>query len=176
MPCTLTLPGAPVINGLRLGMIPDEVVALFPGSKEDAEVRTALARPPSPFGVSGFLIRADKYEPKEKFAGLTQITFTLLDGRVSSINVGYSGPEYSHVDKFVEKFVEGKSLPAVDQWEAYVGMDNTLKMLKCKEFEVSVFIGGTGGNLNYVSVKDLVAEKTLKDRRAKARAQATPTP
>lgn len=173
-PCSLVMDQAPVINGLRLGMTPDQVLALFPGSKEDEEVRSALAKPPSPFGVSGLLIRPDKFGSKEKFAGVTQITFTLLDGRVSSINVGYNGPEYSHVDKFVAKFTEGTILPMPDAWEAYVGMDTQMKTLTCKDFEIRIFAGGKGGNLNYVLMKDLVADKTLKDRRAKAREKATP--
>src|SRR6267378_5453056 len=92
--CQLTLAGAPDIKGLRLGMTSEEVLALFPGSKEDAEVRTSLSRPPSQFGVSSFLIRPEKYESKDKFAGVNQITFTLLDGRVSNFSVGYNGPEY----------------------------------------------------------------------------------
>jgi hypothetical protein len=175
-PCTLTLAGAPDINGIRLGMTPDEVLALFPGSKDDAEVRADVSKPPGQFGVSSFLIRPEKYESKDKFAGISQITFTLLDGRVSSFYVGYNGPEYSHVDKFVAKFVEGTNLPAADQWEAYVGLDNSLKILKCTEVEIRVFAGGKGGNLNYVLMKDLLAEKKLKDRRAKARAAATPKP
>ncbi len=173
--CQLTLTGVPDIKGLKLGMTPDEVLALFPGSKDDAEVRASLARPPSPLGVSSFVIRPEKYElSKEKFAGVSQITFSLLDGHVSSFSVGYNGPEYSHVDKFVAKFIEGTNLPPPDQWEAYVGMDNSLKTLKCTDFEVRVFIGGLGGNLNYVLMKDLEAEKKLKDRRDKARAKATP--
>jgi hypothetical protein len=172
--CQLTLAGAPDMKGLRLGMTADEVLALFPGSKDDAEVRTSLSRPPSQFGVSSFLIRPEKYESKDKFAGVNQITFTLLDGRVSNFSVGYNGPEYSHVDKFVTKFIEGTNLPAVDQWEAYVGMDNSLKILKCTDFEVRVFAGGQGGNLNYALMKDLAAEKKLKERRDKARAKATP--
>jgi hypothetical protein len=172
--CQLTLAGVPDIKGLRLGMTPEQVLALFPGSNEDAELRSRLSQPPSPFGVSGFVVRPDKYQSKDKFAEVTQITFTLLDGRVSSFSVGYNGPEYSHVDKFVAKFVEGTNLPAVDQWEAYVGMDNQLKILKCSEVEIRVFAGGQGGNLNYVSMKDLEAEKKLKDRRAKAREKATP--
>src|ERR1700682_5474451 len=105
--CQLTLAGAPDIRGLRLGMTSKEVLTLFPGSEEDAEVRTSLSRPPSQFGVSSFVIRPDKYESKEKFAGVSQITFSLLDGRVSSFSAGYNGPEYSHVDKFVAKFTEG---------------------------------------------------------------------
>ena len=155
-------------------MTPEEVLALFPGSEEDAEVRSSLARPPSQFGVSSFLVRPDRYKSKDTFAGINQITFTLLDGRVSSFSVGYNGPEYSHVDKFVAKFIEGTSLPAVDQWEAYVGMDNQLKILKCTDFEIRVFAGGQGGNLNYVLMRDLVAEKKLKGRRDKARENATP--
>jgi hypothetical protein len=175
-PCTLTLAGAPDIKGIRLGMTPDEVLALFPGSKDDAEIRSSLSRPPSQFGVSSFLVRPDKFGSKENFAEVTQITFSLLDGHVSNFSVGYNGPEYSHIDKFVAKFVEGTNLPAADQWEAYVGLDNSLKILKCTDFEIRVFAGGQGGNLNYVLMKDLEAEKKLKDRRAKARAAATPSP
>lgn len=174
--CQLTLAGAPDIKGIRLGMTPEQLLALFPGGNEDAEVRSSLSRAPSEFGVSSFLIRPAQYQSKERFAGVNQITFTLLDGRVSSFSVGYNGPEYSHVDKFVAKTVEGTSLPPADQWEAYVGMDNQLKTLKCKDFEVRVFAGGQGGNLNYVLMRDLEADKKLKDRRAKARAKATPTP
>jgi hypothetical protein len=172
--CQLTLAGAPDIKGLRLGMTTDEVLALFPGSKDDAEVRANLSRPPSQFGESQFLIRPNKYESKDKFAGINHITFTLLDGRVSNFTVGYNGPEYSHVDQFVTKFVEGTSLPPVDQWAPYVGMDNSLKILGCKDFEIRVFIGGQGGNLNYVLTKDLEAEKKLQERYKKAEEKATP--
>jgi hypothetical protein len=163
---------APVLNGLRLGMTPEQVLATFPGSSEDAEVRTMLSRPPSKFGESELLIRPAKYETKEKFAGVTQITFTLLDGRVSSFSVGYNGPEWPHVDRFVEKFVEGTNLPAADAWEAYVGMDTQMKTLKCKDFETQIFAGGKGGNLNYVQMRDLDAAKTQRERRAKAKEKA----
>jgi len=176
--CTLTLAGAPDINGLRLGMTPDEVLAVFPGSKDDSEVRNFLSRPPSQLGMSELLIRPAKYESKEKFAGINQVTFTLLDGRVSGITAGYNGPEYAHVDQFVAKFLAGKNLPPLEQWEGYAGMDNQLKVLKCSEVEIRVFAGGEGGKLNYVLIKDLLADKKLKERRDKARAaaKATPTP
>lgn len=173
-PCTLVMDQAPVINGLRLGMTPEEVLALFPGSKEDPAVSSALAKPAADFGVSDFLIRPNKYESNEKFAGVTQITFTLLDGRVSSFTVGYNGPAWPHVDKFVEKFTEGTNLPPADAWQAYVGMDTQMKTLKCTDFEIRVFAGGQGGNLNYVLMRDLVADEKLKDRRKKAREKATP--
>jgi len=175
-PCQLTLVGAPDIKGLRLGMTADEVLALFLGSKDDTEVRSSVSRPPSELGVSSFAIRPAKYQSKDRYVGVNQITFTLLDGRVSSFSVGYNGPEYSHVDKFVAKFVEGTNLPPPDQWQAYVGMDTQLKTLACKDFEIRVFTGGEGGNLNYVLMRDLEADKKLKDRRAKAREKASPSP
>lgn len=170
--CQLTLAGAPDMSGLRLGMTAEEVLGLFPGSSEDAEVRSDLSRS-GPFGTSSFSITPDKYESKEKFAGINQITVRLLDGRVSNFRFGYNGPEFSHVDKFVAKFSEGKNLPA-DAWEPYVGMDNNLKMLKCADFEINVFAGGTGGNLNYVDIRDLEADKKLQERRRKAKEKATP--
>ncbi len=173
-PCSLTMDQAPVINGLRPGMTQEEVVALFPGSSEDAEVRSDLSRPASQFGETTFLIRPDKFESKEKFSGINQITFRLLDGRVANFRVGYNGPEFSHVDQFVAKFNEGTNLPAADAWEAYVGMDTQLKTLKCKDFEIQVFAGGKGGNLNYVEIRDLEAEKKLKERRDKAKEKAAP--
>jgi hypothetical protein len=155
-------------------MTPEQVLALFPGSNEDAALRANVSRPPSPLGVSDFVIRPDKYQSKEKFVGISQITFTLLDGRVSSFSVGYNGPEWPHVDKFVAKVAEGTNLPASDAWEAYVGMDTQMKTLTCQDFEIRIFAGGKGGNLNYVLMRDLVADKKLKDRRAKAREKATP--
>jgi len=174
--CSLTMAAAPVLNGLKLGMTPDEVLAMFPGSKDDEEVKAHRARPLSQFGVSELIIRPAKFESKDKFAGINNITFSLLDGRVSSVNVGYNGPAYPHVDQFVTKFVAGTSLPPADQWPAYPGMDTQMKTLTCKDFEIRVFTGGEGGNQNYVLLRDLEADKKLKDRRAKARAQASPTP
>src|SRR5437660_11276472 len=174
--CTLTMAVAPVVNGLKLGMTPDEVIALFPGSKDDDEVRTHFSRPPSQFGVSDLIIRPAKFESKDKFAGISQISFALLDGRVSNFTIGYNGPQYPHVDQFVTKFVDGTNLPPADQWQAYPGMDTQLKTLTCKDFEIRVFAGGEGGNLDYVLMRDLEADRKLKDRSKKARESATPAP
>ncbi|HBB98310.1 MAG TPA: hypothetical protein DC054_23250 [Blastocatellia bacterium] len=174
--CSLKMAGAPNIKGLKLGMTPDEVLGLFPDSKDDEEVRKHLSQSPSQFGVSDFIIRPEKFGSKDKFKDVTQITFNLLDGRVSAFTVGFNGPEYPHVDQFVAKFIEGTNLPPVDQWQGYEGMDNQLKMLVCKDFEVRVFIGGEGGKLNYVLMHDLEADKKLKDRKKKAREAATPSP
>ena len=174
--CSLTMAAAPVLSGLKLGQTREELLALFPGSKDDAEVKSNLSRPAGPMGESELIIRPGKFESKEKFPGITHITFNLLDGRISSLNIGYSGPQYAHVDEFVTKFTAGTNLPPADQWKASASMDSQLKTLTCKDFEIRVFAGGEGGNLNYVLMRDLEAAKTLKDRRAKARANASPSP
>jgi hypothetical protein len=174
-PCTLTLSAAPSINGMRLGMTPEEVLALFPGSKDDPAVRARLSRPPNQFNTNSFLIQPEKYETKADFAGISQITFSLFDGRVSKFYVGYNGPEWPNVEKFVEKFVEGKNLPAFDQWEPYVGFDNQMK-LTCVDFSIRLSKGGAGGSLNHMEMQDLEADKKLKDRMRKAQEQASPTP
>jgi hypothetical protein len=160
---------APTISGLKLGMTTEQVLALFPGSKDDKEVRASLARPASQFGQSSLTIIPGKYSSKSKFDRISQIVFTLLDGRVSTLYVGYDGPVWEHVDEFVTKFSEEKSLPTTDSWEAYVGMDTQLKTLKCKDFEISLFAGGQNVEINYVQIRDLTAQQKLKERRAAAK-------
>src|ERR1051325_4085554 len=83
--CSLTKAAAPVVEGLKLGITPDEILAILPGSKDDPEVKAGVAKPRSPLGVSDFVVRADKLQPKEKFANINHFIFTLLDGRVSTI-------------------------------------------------------------------------------------------
>ncbi len=174
LPCSMVMDQAPLINGLRLRMTPEQVLALFPGSSEDAALRSAIAKPASKFGVGSFVLKPDRYQSKEKFSGVLHINFTLLDGLVSSFSVGYNGPEWPDVDKFVEKFTTGTNLPAADSWEPYPGLETQMKTLSCREFGIQIFSGGEGGNLNYVLIRDLVADKTLKERRARAKEKVTP--
>jgi hypothetical protein len=174
--CTLNMSHAPVLFGLKLGMTQDEVLDLFPGSKEDKELRSHLTGPTSEFGNSSFALFPSKYPSKEKFAGISQVALGLLDGRVSNYTLGYNGPEYSHVNDFVTKIARDGDLPLADQWEPYAGLEHQLKILRCIDFEVRVFAGGPGGSQNYIVVTDTEAVKKLKERRKKAREQASPTP
>jgi hypothetical protein len=169
VPCTLHRDQGPQIGGLRLGLTVDQVLALFPGSKEDAELRAAVTRPPSPFGVSNFMIKPDRYATKAKFEGIREIVVTLLDGRVTGFTANYLSANWKHVDEFVTKFTTGSNLPGVDSWEAYSGLDTQQKSLKCDGFEVTLFAGGEALNANYVKMQDLKAAQELKERRAKAK-------
>lgn len=174
--CTLARSEAPVISGLKLGMTVDEILAVFPGSKEDPELRPALSGPRGPFGNSSLAITPSKYGSAADFKDVSRVSLSLLDGHLSSFTINYNGPEWSDVDKFVEKFVEGKNLPAAAQWEPYVGMETQMKTLTCTDFSIRLFNGGEGGNLNYVLVQDLEASKKLKERRKKAQQSASPSP
>jgi hypothetical protein len=174
--CTLGLSEAPVINGLKLGMTPNDVLAVFPGSKEDAELHAALSNPLGPLGNGSLAIIPSKYKSPADFKDVNRVTFGLLDGHVSSLTISYNGPEWPTVDKFVDKFLENKHLPSSDQWEPYVGMETQMKTLTCSGFSIRIFSGGEHGNQNYVLLQDLEANKKLKERRKKAREQASPTP
>lgn len=172
--CTLKISEAPVISRLRLGMTADEILALFPGSKQDAELSSALSKR-GPLGNATVPLIPSKYGAAD-FKDVNRITFNLLDGRVSSLTLNYNGPQWPHVDKFVEKFVADKDLPKADQWEPYAGMDDQMKTLTCSGFSIRIFSGGEGGSQNYVLLEDVEADKTLKERRKKAREKATQTP
>jgi len=177
--CSLKLAQAPALNGVRLGMTQAEVLTVFPQAKDDPDVQAYVARPPSKFGVSEQLIRPSRFKTKQDanvVGAISQMSLTFLDGHASRINAGYNGPAYKHVDDFVANFVNDTNLPPAADWQPYAGLDTQLKVLRCAEFEVRVFAGGEGGNLNYVQLQDLEADKKLKERRKKAKEQASPTP
>lgn len=157
-------------------MTPNEILALFPGSKNDAELQAEISRPPRAHGNSSFVIRPEKYENKAEYLTISQITVSLLDGRVSRLTIGYKGPQWRHIDEFVSKFVEGTVFPAADQWQPYAGLDEQMKTLTCADFSIQIFAGGEGGSLNYVQLQDLEADKKLKERRKKAAEAASPSP
>ncbi len=169
--CAVSAAQVPQLGNLKTGLTVEQVLEIFPGSSADKEIVAEIAKPANQFGATTLTIRPERYESvKEKFAGVQQIGFKFLDGKVASFRVGYSGPLWKHVDEFIAKFSAGSNLPATDAWEAYVGLDNQLKTLKCSGFELSIFAGSTDGKTNYVEMRDLAAEEKLKERRAKARA------
>jgi hypothetical protein len=154
-------------------MTPSDVLKLFPGSKDDPEVQSQVSQPPTKYGMTSLTIRPEKYENRANFKEISVITLTALDGRLSSISLQYRGTQWSHVDQFVAKFVENTNLPGADQWEAFVGQDTQIKTLTCADFSIQLNAAVEGGS---VLVDDLEAGKMLKDRRRKAREQASPTP
>lgn len=170
--CGLNLSQLQLMGGLRLGLSRAEVLALFPGIEADDEVRASLAAAPTPLGVSSLIIRPERSAAQAKFQGVRQISLTFLDDRVSGISIGYNGPQFKHVDEFIESLSKGTNLPETAAWEAVIGLDTQSKKVTCNGAEITVFAGGEGGSLNSVQMLDTAARQTLKERRAKARAQS----
>lgn len=167
-PCSLNKTHAPVVLGLQLGMTREQILGLFPGSKNDPDVQRFLTRAPDPLGEGELMLRPSKYLSADTVGRIKHVIFGLLDDRVYSLNIAYDGPGWPHVDRFVEKFVAGSNLPAADQWQPYAGFDDQMKTLSCADFSIRVFAGGSGGNLNYVLLEDREAQKELEERRKKA--------
>jgi hypothetical protein len=167
--CDLTVAQSPEVRHIRLGMNLDEVLGLFPGSREDPEIRSALSRADQQFGVTRFNVNPDRYASKAKFEGIRYLMFEFLDNRLTSLLVGYSGPEWKSVDDFVSRLSESLNLPGAKDWEA---SQDSLKTLKCEGFEIRAFIGGTGGNSNSLYIRSLVAEQVVRDRQAEVKEKA----
>lgn len=164
-PCTLTL--APAIKRLHLGMTADEVLGLFPGSKDDQQIKSALSSPVDELGVSSFSLKPAKYGPPQGLSDVSGITFTLFDGRVFKMYIGYGGSNWPTVDKFVEDFVHDTDFPPSGEWQGYPGMENQMKVLQCSGFEARAFASARGAIMAYVEIRDLAAEKQMKDREEK---------
>ncbi|MBD0369448.1 MAG: hypothetical protein ICV60_01235 [Pyrinomonadaceae bacterium] len=170
--CTLTVAQLPGIAGLRLGMTIEQVLALFPGSSKEQEIVSAISDAPSRLGAVNITIKPERYESKAKFAGISNIFFAFLDGRLFRFIVGYNGVEWKNVDEFITKFSSENGLPAVEAWEARVGMETQMKTLKCAGVDVTLF-ASTGGAVNHANITDTATEQTLKERRAKAQEKST---
>src|SRR5437763_14779150 len=82
--CTLTVAQAPVISGVRLGMTVEQALALFPGSSNEADIRSEIARAANELGVVNIIIKPEKYSSKSAFQGVNYVTFKFIDGRLST--------------------------------------------------------------------------------------------
>ena len=91
-PCALKIAQAPVIRGLKLGMKVDDILAMFPGSRENDYVKNALSDNEffPRFGVIDFGFSPSQFGDKERFAGINSFYFTFLDGRMVRYGVDYA--------------------------------------------------------------------------------------
>ena len=89
--CTLSPAKAPAIRGVNLGMKVHEVLALFPGSAENNDIKAALAKAEGfpNFGLASIYIYPRDYSTKDRFAGIASIQFMFFDGRVDQYEVDY---------------------------------------------------------------------------------------
>ena len=165
--CTSAVAQKIDIRGVRLGMSLDQVLALFPGSRENPEVRFALERAKSEtnYGTMSLQLYPSYYGLKEKYAGIWMFGLGFLDERVVSLYVNYSGPEWRSVDEFVAKLAEAFDLPKEKVWKD--GGERT-KALTCGDLQFRVY-AAPGNGSNTFHIHSFSAERVVSERRAEAK-------
>jgi hypothetical protein len=144
------LPTAAELSGFRLGMTPEQVKARVPQVKFG---------PTNQFGVSKTSINPD-FDPqidKTNFSDVRTISLDFLDGRVTSLWIGFEGTfKWKTTDEFVHGISHALSLP--EQWIT----KGRSQQLTCADFQVTVNIIAGGPSLRIV---DMPAEETVAARR-----------
>jgi len=166
--CTLTSNQSPTIRGIRLGSSTEQVLTLFPGSREKPDVKSALeATERSPnYGVVRLSFQPFYYPSpaKEAFAGIDFYSVTLFDDRVTEISVRYNGsgsypkgPFWRSVDDFIAKLSGAYNLPNAKDWE---GTSDT-RSLRCADF---VIVASTSSGAGTVEVHNRSYTEKVKER------------
>jgi hypothetical protein len=142
--CTLSAAQAPAIRGIRLGMRLDELLSLFPGSRQKDKIKGALKgakRRPSYEALRLNFSFVD-YPTNALFKGVNQFDVTLLDEKVVRLWVGYEGPPWNDVNEMITRVSDVLGLPGASAWEVSNRKED--KVLKCAGFEVRVTAYGGG--------------------------------
>lgn len=145
------LPQAPELSGFRMGMTMDQVKARVP---------QVIFGPTDELGRSKTSINPyfDSRIDKSGFADVRTISLDFLDGRVTSLWIGYdSSFKWPTVSGFVKGMSQSLSLP--DSWSAWKSQG---QQLKCADFQVTVSSVAQGPSFR---ILDLAADAVLTARR-----------
>lgn len=145
------LPVSPELVGFRLGMTTDQVKARVP--------QVVFGRTDE-FAVSKTSINPD-FDPridKTSFPGVRTVSLDFLDGRLTSLWLGYDGTfRWRTVDDLVKGISQTLRLPnAWSQWRTRG------QRLRCTDFEITISMLGEGPSFR---ILDLTAEETIAARR-----------
>ena len=164
--CKLTLAQAPVIRGLRLGMSNDELFAIFPGNEREefdrAEKLKSAELPPN-YGYTNFQFSLSNYPTKDRFTGISSLSFGLFDRKVVSIRAGYSNtPQFDRPGQLMEIITRQLGLPEFKDWPNYKEyLSNT--SLTCAGFTFHVDINSSSAFS--IRLTDPAYEKIMEDRK-----------
>jgi hypothetical protein len=152
--CTLKLsdlPATPELLGFKLGMTMDQVKARVP---------QVVFGQTNEFGVSKTTINPD-FDPridKTTFAGARTVSLDFLDGRLTSLWLGYDASfKWTTVDEFVKGISDSLHLPA-----AWAPWRTHGQRLHCADFQMTLTTVAEGPSFRII---DEVAEQTVADRR-----------
>jgi len=156
--CTLKLaelPAAPELFGFHMGMTTPELKVHVPqvefGKADD-------------FGVLKTSISPD-FDPKmdkASLAGIRTVSFDFLDGRLTSLWLGYDGTfKWKTVRDFVEGISQSLHLRDADAaaWDTWRERG---QQLKCVDFQMTVVMVSEGPSWHII---DATAEKIIAERR-----------
>jgi len=144
------LPQAPELRGFRLGMTLEQAKTRVP---------RIVFGPTDEFGMSKTSINPDfdSRIDKTNFEDVRTVSLEFLDGRVTSLWLGYENSfKWKSRDEFVKGISEALGVP--NEWTA----KGRAQQLKCADFELSVSVIAGGLSLRIV---DLPAAETLVARR-----------
>ncbi len=162
--CALTLAQAPVIRGIRLGMSTEELLVLFPGSKDQFRIKEALARAEVQYGATDLLFSSTEYpENKLLFNNISRHLITLFDGHVVKIAVSYIfGPDITSpgwtIETWIDKVSEIFNLPKRESWESS-------RRITCRGFTIEAFVNH--GSETSITIINLSYRQQI-DQRKKA--------
>jgi len=145
------LPQAAELSGFRMGMTMDQVKARVP--------QVVFGRTDH-LGTSKTSINPyfDSRIDKSAFADVRTVSLDFLDGRVTSLWIGYEPTfKWSTVADFVKGISQSLSLP--DAWSPWKSQG---QQLKCPDFQVTVSSVARGPSFR---ILDLTAGETLTARR-----------
>ncbi|MCM3904294.1 MAG: hypothetical protein ND866_21535 [Pyrinomonadaceae bacterium] len=145
------LPQAAELSGFRMGMTMDQVKARVP------QVRFGRT---DDLGTSKTSINPyfDPKIDKSGFADVRTVSLDFLDGRVTSLWIGYESTfKWPTVTDFVKGISQSLSLP--DLWAPWKSQG---QQLKCADFQLTVSSVAQGPSFR---ILDLTAEGTLTARR-----------
>ena len=156
--CSLTSAQAPKIRDIRLGMSPEDVLRMFPGSSDEPYIRAQLSTADQQFGIVRFSIPTNLL-PRPKFAGVNSLSVAFLDNRLSEYSLSYTGIEWKNVDDFILKFSEAFNLPRPATWERS-NLPST-KKLNCQGFEMWASADVSG---SWIKIRIPESEQIVSDR------------
>ena len=145
------LPQAAELSGFRMGMTMDQVKARVP---------QVVFGPTDDLGTSKTSINSyfDSRIDKSGFADVRTVSLDFLDGRVTSLWIGYdSSFKWPTVADFVKGISQSLSLP--NAWSTWKLQG---QQLKCADFQVTLSSVARGPSFR---ILDLIADATLAARR-----------
>jgi hypothetical protein len=166
--CSLSLGQSPEIRGVRLGMTADKLLVAFPEIDNRTSIERAVqeSKRTYSYGAGTFSLNQDPGAANPKFTGVSRIGVEILDERVTSFYVAYTGPEWKNVEQFIARLSEAFKLPGADSWTPEPGDSN--RSLECNGFVIDVHAGG----YNSVRVRVPSATRIVEDRREAVKEKA----